>query len=132
MMSRCSILLMAVLLAACGSGGGGATITGPVTTDACNANIASTPQSLSAAEVERVLAQAVDAAGKVNAKATVAVVDRVGNVLAVYRMQGAGQTVAILSGNARNGAASPQGLDGLTGLIGSDLAAIAKATGGSQ
>ena len=73
------------------------------------------------------LAQGAEAASRLGAKATIAVVDRVGNVLAVYRMNGAGTTVNILSGSGKNSADSPQGLDGLSGLIGSDLAAVAKA-----
>jgi hypothetical protein len=48
-----------------------------------------------------------------------------------YRMTGAGTTVNILSGSGKNSADSPQGLDGLSGLIGSDLAAVAKALTGA-
>ena len=58
-------------------------------------------------------------------------VDRVGNVLAVYRMTGAGSTVDITSGSGKNKADQPQGLDGLSGFIGADLAAIAKAITGA-
>ena len=50
-------------------------------------------QALTVADVQKVIAQAVGEAKARNAKATIAVVDRVGNVLAVYRMTGAGTTM---------------------------------------
>lgn len=130
--------LAAALLGACSGGGGGngggsagtPSPGGGVTPGAC-VTPAATPQSITALEVEQVLAQGAEAAAKLGAKATIAVVDRVGNVLAVYRMTGAGATVNILSGSGKNSADSPQGLDGLSGLIGSDLAAVTKALTGA-
>ncbi|WP_373990388.1 heme-binding protein [Duganella sp. BuS-21] len=122
--------VMVALLAACS--GGGSTVVPPVApTNSSCFTPAATPQSITAAEVELVLAQGAEAASKLGAKATLAVVDRAGNVLAVYRMTGAGTTVNILSGSGKNSADSPQGLDGLSGLIGSDLAAVAKALTGA-
>lgn len=126
-------------LAACSGGGGGSGSASPGTGSGAGTGPgagscftpATTAQSMSAAEVEQVLAQGAEAASRLGAKATLAVVDRVGNVLAVYRMSGAGATVNILSGSGKNSADSPQGLDGLSGLIGSDLAAVAKALTGA-
>jgi uncharacterized protein GlcG (DUF336 family) len=143
MSARARVLtaMAAALLGACSGGGGGSAGTGTPSTGtpstgnggsngAC-VTPAATPQSITALEVEQVLAQGAEAAAKLGAKATIAVVDRAGNVLAVYRMAGAGTTVNILSGGGKNSADSPQGLDGLSGLIGSDLAAVAKALTGA-
>lgn len=52
-------------------------------------------QALTIANVQRVIAQAAGEAKARGAKATIAVVDRVGNVLAVYRMTGAKTTMRI-------------------------------------
>ena len=52
-------------------------------------------QALTIANVQRVIAQAAGEAKARGAKATIAVVDRVGNVLAVYRMTGASTTMRI-------------------------------------
>src|SRR5690606_6133495 len=79
---------------------------------------------LGTAQVQRVLAQAVAEATALQVPATIAVVDRVGNVLAVYRMDGARPTVTIHSDRAVVG-----GLEGL--LVPSELAAIAKAVTGA-
>lgn len=83
-------------------------------------------ESLSAAEVERILAQGVAEAGARGLAATLAVTDRVGNVLAVYRMPGAGATVDVDSGLGVSG-----GLDGLAGTIPATHAAISKAITGA-
>jgi uncharacterized protein GlcG (DUF336 family) len=50
-------------------------------------------QALTVADVQKVIAQAAGEAKARGAKATIAVVDRVGNVLAVYRMTGANKDV---------------------------------------
>lgn len=52
-------------------------------------------EALTVADVQRIIAQAAGEAKARGAKATIAVVDRVGNVLAVYRMTGAGTTMRI-------------------------------------
>lgn len=52
-------------------------------------------QALTVADVQKVIAQAAGEAKARGAKATIAVVDRVGNVLAVYRMTGAITTMRI-------------------------------------
>ena len=50
-------------------------------------------QALSVTDVQKIIAQAVGEAKARGAKATIAVVDRVGNVLAVYSMTGAKPTM---------------------------------------
>ena len=76
------ILALAALLAlaACGGGGGGGGGSGTPGPD---------PALLTVADVQKIIAQAVAEAQARNAQATIAVVDRVGNVLAVFQMNGA-------------------------------------------
>ncbi|MEO7251667.1 MAG: heme-binding protein, partial [Arenimonas sp.] len=81
--------------------------------------------SLAVADVERIVSQAVGEAQARGARATIAVVDRVGNVLVVFRMAGAGTTFRIASGRSVSG-----GLEGVNGLADS-LAAISKAITGA-
>lgn len=119
--------LLSCLLAACGGGGGGSTSSSSGST--CNFNIASTPQSLTVAEVEQLIAQAIQASNSVGAQSTIAVVDRVGNVLGVFKMAGASATVNLRSGRALS--SFPQGLDGLDNTVPSELASIAKAVTGA-
>lgn len=116
----------AALLASCG-GGGGNDLAGVDDGFA----VSSQPQALTASEVELLLARAVEASDRIGAKSTIAVTDRVGNVLGVYRMTGAGATVNITSDPDSTATGNAKGLDGLNGVIGSDLAAIAKATTGA-
>ncbi len=88
---------------------------------------------LSAEEVGRVIAQAVGQARAQNLVATIAVSDRVGNILAVYRMQGAVRDV-LLSTTATGQPGIDGGLEGivLPAAVGGDaLAAIAKAVTGA-
>ena len=121
------LALLSGLLVACGGGGSGDDASSAVN---CSFPIASTPQSLTAAETERIIAQAEQAAGNasINRPATIAVTDRVGNVLGVYRMPGASATVNLSSGRL---AVAVQGLDGLNNTIGSEQAAITKAVTGA-
>lgn len=81
-------------------------------------------QALSAAEVTTILQQAVTATRKMGTAGTFAVLDRVGNVLAVYQMSGAPLTTTI---NGGLGAAG--GLEGA--VVPSTLAAISKAGTGA-
>ena len=90
----------------------------------CTGSCNSASSFLTVADVQRVLGQAVAEAKALGVPATIAVVDRVGNVLAVYRMNGARATVTIGSGRDVVG-----GLEGL--LVPSELAAIAKAITGA-
>src|SRR5204863_8070944 len=98
-------------VAACGGGGGGS-----------GGAPAPTTASLSEAEVQRIVAQAVAEAQARGARAHVVVVDRAGNVLAAFAMNGAPATVAITSGSGVTG-----GLDGIAqGTVPAAYAAIAK------
>ena len=83
------------------------------------------PGVLGIVDVQRVIAQAVAEANALNHPATIAVVDRVGNVLGVFQMNGAETSVTITSGRGVSG-----GLEGLE-VIPSTLAAIAKAMTGA-
>jgi len=99
--------------------------------------VADTPQALDAGEVDSLVRRAVLAAQVVapTRKATIAVVDRVGNVLGVFRSTGSsGFPVTISSGSGVSG-----GLDGVTLGLGPTVAidspdgvvAIAKAVTGA-
>jgi uncharacterized protein GlcG (DUF336 family) len=84
------------------------------------------PLSLSSAEVERILAQGVAEAQAQSLPATFAVVDRVGNVLAVFAMTGANPRLAVPRGP--NGSTHDlQGVD----VPGAVAGAIAKAITGA-
>jgi uncharacterized protein GlcG (DUF336 family) len=81
--------------------------------------------ALTSAEVGQIVAQAVVQADSLSRPATLAVVDRVGNVLAVFRMTGAVATAKIP--DAPNGAnVDAQGL-----IVPAEAAAIAKAITGA-
>ena len=81
-------------------------------------------QNLTVADVETVLSQAIAEAIARGISGTIAIVDRVGNVLAVFRMDGAATTATITSGGAVT-----TGLEGL--VVPDTLAAIAKAVTGA-
>lgn len=80
---------------------------------------------LSVADVEKIISQAVGEAQARNARGTVAVVDRVGNVLGVFRMTGASTTFTIRSGRNVTG-----GLEGIS-ILPDGFAAISKAITGA-
>jgi uncharacterized protein GlcG (DUF336 family) len=122
----------ALVLGSCGGGGsssgGGSTgggTTPPVTPPTAGVFAVPAAESLSTTEVGQIIAQAAAEARARNVAATIAVTDRVGNVLAVFAMPGAAATARI--SNAPNG----QNIDvqGLT--IPSAGAAIAKAITGA-
>ena len=120
-------LALIVLSAACGGGsgggGGGDSVTGE---DGCTGGCAAAaPTSLSVAEVQQVIALAVQEAQARAAPATIAVVDRSGNVLAAFRMAGAGATFNISGERGVTG-----GLEAVA-VLDSALAAIAKAITGA-
>ena len=116
---RLLALLALAALGACSGGSGVGDDSG------CSGFCQDTPTALSAAEVEQVIAQAVSEAKARNAAATIAVTDRVGNVLAVYRMNGADTGILIDSGRGITG-----GLEQID-IIPDTLAAIAKAITGA-
>ncbi len=83
-------------------------------------------QNLTVADVNRIIAQAVQEANARARPATIAVTDRVGNVLAVYQMAGAPAAVTVTSGRPIR-----TGLDGLAGVVPATMAAISKAVTGA-
>jgi len=94
-------------------------------------NPSSSGEHLSIDDVKAVLAQGISQAQSLGDLATFAVVDRVGNVLAVYRMQGVNTEVTISSTVP---ATINKGLDNIVlpeGADGDALAAIAKAITGA-
>jgi uncharacterized protein GlcG (DUF336 family) len=118
-------------ITACGGSGGGGS-TGD--TELARSGLASanfgcdgtcTNQSLTQGDVTRILSQAVAGAQQLGLAATIAVTDRVGNVLAVYQMDAALPTTTITGG--REGLRG--GLEGL--VVPSVLAAISKAGTGA-
>ena len=126
--------LAAVLLAlgACGGGGGGGGAAGADPTPAaCSGNCANTSTLLTVSDVETVIAQAVAEAKAQGVNATIAVVDRVGNVLGIYKM--APQNVLIATRLDANGDAQIDGgLEGIEIADGLDVAAaVAKAITGA-
>ncbi len=125
-------LLVSFALYACGGGGGsGSSVGTDPTPVGCSGNCATATSILTVADVGRIIAQGVFEAQAQHKNATIAVVDRVGNVLAVYQMAGAGGNVLV--------ATRPDGAGGSTisgGLEGINLpidaaAAIAKAVTGA-
>ena len=130
------LVLLALLLQACGGGGGAgggaeSAAQGPVVLS-CTGTCADTPTRLTAADVQQVIAQAVAEAQARNAKATIAVVDRVGNVLAVFRMNrsNAVDNFVTVTSTAGGGAPVIGGLEGVN-IVPAELAAIAKAVTGA-
>ncbi len=87
---------------------------------------AATAQHLSVADVNRVVAQAAQEAAVRGRPATIAVTDRVGNVLAVYQMPAAPGFVTVTSGRTIR-----TGIDGLANVVPSTMAAISKAVTGA-
>lgn len=117
-MRSSGLSVLCLLLAACGGGSGGGSPT--------PAPPAAAAERLTAADVERIVSQAVAEAQARNARAQVAVVDRVGNVLAVYAMAGAPTMVSVGAGPPARG-----GLEIREALVPAPLAAIAKAITGA-
>jgi uncharacterized protein GlcG (DUF336 family) len=110
-----------LVLVSCGGGGGGGSSSEP----SFNIEPLGT-QSLSIAEVNDIVARAVQASISRGVQSTIAITDRVGNVLAVYQMTNSSPTARISSGLS---GADGMGLDGQS--VPSELAAIAKAITGA-
>lgn len=118
-----------LLLSACG-GGGGSTNTAPQTpppptppgATAKYAKPAS--ESLSITDVETIVAQAAEEAAAQNLPSVITVTDRVGNVLAVFRMTGTSMNTAI-----RPGTTADIAIQGVR--VPHELAAISKALTGA-
>lgn len=129
----CMICVILLLSACAGDSGGGAVaaeqsaVNEPVatgTSKTCGDNC-----FLNARDVEQIISQAVAEAQQRNARATIAVVDRVGNVLGVFQMSGADEFVTVTS-TAELGAAVVGGLESLN-FIPASLAAVSKAITGA-
>lgn len=132
-----SLAVMALALSGCGGGNSSGTAAAPSPTPTANPSPPSaggnfTPpaqEALTVAEVQAIIAQAVGEAQRRNLPSVIAVVDRVGNVLAVFRMVGARAT-ARTSALTETGINSPlvdaQGLD-----VPAEVAAISKAVTGA-
>ena len=126
----------ALLLTSCGGGGGSSSTTAPPTAppapppSSAQASY-SVPalEALSVSDIETIIAQAVAEAEAQNLPVVIAVTDRPGNVLAVFRMNGASATTKVQDG-PNNAAGTPN-----VGLQGTDLphelTAIAKAITGA-
>jgi uncharacterized protein GlcG (DUF336 family) len=113
------LLALAALLANCGGGG-----SGPGSAAGCDVTPSASPQKLEVAEVEGLVARAIEAAFELGAdSATVAVTDRVGNVLAIYR-RGDAFDVTLDSGRGVRG-----GLE--QAQVPAEFAAISKALTGA-
>ena len=116
---------LCMLLASCGSGDGPSNAGSGAGSRECGGNCFDASSFLSAADVQTVISRAVAEAEARGRPATIAVVDRVGNVLGVFRMNGADPDVTIDGGRGVAG-----GLEGLT-IIPDRMAAIAKAVTGA-
>lgn len=125
--TRVLLACLLTVLAGCGGGGSNSDAIG------CTSNCGPPPgppppapvAALTVAEVQQVIRQAVGEAQARNARATVAVVDRSGNVLGVFRMNGAATTFRISSGRGIGG-----GLEDVD-VLPDSFAAIAKAITGA-
>jgi uncharacterized protein GlcG (DUF336 family) len=120
-------LATALTLAACGGGSNSGSSVGtspppPQSTpdSGCSGFCATADSFLTEADVQTIIAQAVAEAQAQNKPSVIAVVDRVGNVLGVYRMAGAPATIEIRDPRVVVG-----GLEGLN--VPPELGAISKA-----
>lgn len=132
-----SLAAIALTLSSCGGGNSSGTTPAPSPTPTPNPTppppggnfTAPAQEALTVAEVQTVIAQAVGEAQRRNLPSVIAVVDRVGNVLGVFRMNGA-RAMARTSAMTEAGLNSPfvdaQGLD-----VPAEMAAISKAVTGA-
>ena len=118
----CTTVVMIALLGGCGGSGG--SVGNAVCTGTCTPTATAT-DFLTVEDVQRVIAQAVGEASARKRPATVAVVDRVGNVLGVFRMTGASTNFRISSGRGVSG-----GLE-LIDILPDTFAAVTKAITGA-
>lgn len=128
---RTLVMIAALTLVGCGGGSNSGSADGtspppPQSTpdSGCTGSCANADSFLTQDDVSKVIAQAVNEAQAQAKPAVISVVDRVGNVLAVYKMNGAPPTTTITSNRGVVG-----GLEGLK--VPSELAAIAKAISGA-
>ena len=130
------LMTLLTLLSACGGGGGGASAPAQAVVESaseilCDGQCAQTADVLSVDDVEQVLAQAIDQAQALGVEATIAVVDRVGNVLAVHRMAAIAPSIEIATSQPVLVSTGLEGLILPEGAAGDAIAAIAKALTGA-
>jgi uncharacterized protein GlcG (DUF336 family) len=137
-LSQVAMSILIVLIAAapsCGGGGGGGGVSVPSSTPSSTpsptaSQSSSTPPSptpnLTEDDVNTIMLQAVNQANALGAPAAIAVVDRVGNVLAVTQMAGAPSSLTVTSRQGITG-----GLENVTVPGGAPAGAIAKALTGA-
>ena len=133
-MTRGLVIWFVLSMTACGGGGGSSAIESEQqsvsTPDNSNGLGSCSPDCfLSESDVEQVIGQAVSEAVARNVDATIAIVDRVGNVLGVYQMSGSEPFVTITS-TAELGGPVVGGLENLN-FIPATLAAVSKAITGA-
>jgi len=126
-----SVAIFALVLASCGGGGGGGGTSavpapGPPTPGQTALYTVPAQEALTQADVQRIIAQGVAEAQARALPGNFAVVDRVGNVLAVFSMTGANQQLRVPTGP--NG--SMHDLQGVN-VPGAVAGAIAKAVTGA-
>mgnify|MGYP006421332533 CR=1 FL=1 len=125
-----ALVCLTALLAACGGGSrSGGTDAGDNADSGCTGSCQDAATSLSADDVRGVIARAAAEADARGEPATIAVVDRVGNVLGLFRMNGA-QTAVEITSTPDGGPAVDGGLEGVD-IIPDTLAAISKAVTGA-
>ncbi len=110
----------------CGGGGSGVSTSGVSTTAPTNpaAPVNGTTPNLTIADVNTIVLQAINEASARGKPATIAIVDRVGNVLTVTQMPGAPTAATVTSGLGNT-----TGLEGVS--VPATLAALAKAYTGA-
>ena len=132
------VAALSLVLVSCGGGGGSSTsptggTPGPTPTPPSSGRLFADPaaESLSVADVQQIIAQAVGEAQARGLPGTIAVVDRVGNVLGVFVMNGSPAMTAV-SRQQIGGMAAPGNEVGLQGaMVPTVTAAIAKAITGA-
>jgi uncharacterized protein GlcG (DUF336 family) len=111
-------LIVCAMVTACSGGGPAESSVGTGTSPAgveCTGSCANATTFLTIADVEQIIAQGVAEASARQVNATIAVVDRVGNVLAVYRMGLASAHTVVIGSefNASGEAVLRSGLEGI-------------------
>lgn len=124
---RALVCIAGLLLSSCGDGGGSSSAPTPAPSTTSSTTVYAVPaqESLSVGDVQTVIAHAAAEAQARNLPAVIAVTDRVGNVLAVFRMTGARATATT--------SAAPNGvnMDAQNLTVPAEAAAIAKAITGA-
>ena len=130
------LTITAFVLASCGGSGGsggGTAVTPTTPTAPVTVYTPPTQQALTSTEVQQVMAQAIEEAAARSKPAVIAVTDRVGNVLAVFQMNGAPTTLLVRTPNRTVVKTDIEGLNVAGSAAANPLvaAAIAKAVTGA-